>query len=149
VAAGRARRGGYLARYVDGEIVVAEIIDSPRAPRIDLWVGVHDAAHATALGKCILGQLPEADRDEYFSRHPLHDLTPRTVVDRRRLRLPPPGDVPVDDGEYALGVSCLAAAVATPDGVGAVAVVTSAAARDRGRTLLTGAGRVSRALVLA
>jgi IclR family acetate operon transcriptional repressor len=139
----------YLARYVDGEIVVAEIVDSPRAPRIDLWVGVHDAAHATALGKSILGQLPAADRDEYFSRHPLHDLTPRTVVDRRRLRLPPPGDVAVDEGEYAVGVACLAAAVATPDGVGAVAVVTSPAVRERRCTLLTGAGRVSRALVLA
>ena len=81
----------YLARYVDGEIVVTEIVDSPRAPRIDLWVGVHDAGHATALGKCILGQLPPADRDDYLGRHPLHDLTPRTVVDRRRLRLPGAG----------------------------------------------------------
>jgi IclR family acetate operon transcriptional repressor len=139
----------YLARYVDGEIVVADIVDSPRAPRIDLWVGVHDAAHATALGKCILGQLPDADREEYFSRHPLHDLTPRTVVDRRLLRLPPPGEVAVDDGEYAVGVSCLAAAVATPEGVGAVAVVVSPAARDRRPALMTGADRISRALVLA
>src|SRR3954471_24334733 len=36
----------YLARYVDGEIVVDDIVDSSRAPRIDLWVGMHDAAHA-------------------------------------------------------------------------------------------------------
>ena len=71
--------------------MVAEIVDSARAPRIDLWVGIHDAAHATALGKCILGQLPEVERDDYLARHPLHDLTPRTVVDRRRLVLPPPG----------------------------------------------------------
>ena len=81
----------YLARYVDGEVVVVEIVDSARAPRIDLWVGMHDAAHATALGKCILGQLRAADREDYLSRHPLHDLTPRTVVDRRRLRLPAAG----------------------------------------------------------
>src|SRR6185312_3358659 len=64
----------YLGRYVDGEIVVAEIVDSPRAPRIDLWVGIHDAAHATAIGKSILGQLPPAAADDYFARHPLHDL---------------------------------------------------------------------------
>ena len=50
----------YLARHVDGEIVIVEIVDGPKAPRIDLWVGVHDAAHATALGKSILGQLPAA-----------------------------------------------------------------------------------------
>jgi IclR family acetate operon transcriptional repressor len=137
----------YLARYVDGEVIVAEIVDSARAPRIDLWVGVHDAAHATALGKAILAQLPEPDRAEYLSRHPLHDLTPHTVVDRRRLRLPGPGDVAVDDGEYALGICCLAAAVAAVDGVGAVAVV-SPLSDVRRRVVLTAAGRVSRALTL-
>ena len=41
----------YLARLVDGEIVIVEIVDGPKTPRIDLCVGVHDAAHATALGK--------------------------------------------------------------------------------------------------
>jgi DNA-binding IclR family transcriptional regulator len=142
----------YLARYVDGEIVVAEIVDSARAPRIDLWVGVHDAAHATALGKCILGQLAPADRDEYLSRHPLHDLTPRTVVDRRRLRLPPPGEIAVDEGEYAVGVCCLAAAVLSGGGpVGAVAVVSAPAGMRQPavrQTVLAGAERVSHALML-
>jgi DNA-binding IclR family transcriptional regulator len=139
----------YLAHYVDGEIVVAEIVDSVRAPRIDLWVGLHDAAHATALGKCILGQLTAADRDDYLARHPLHDLTPRTVVDRRRLRLPAAGEIAVDDGEYAIGVSCLAATVVTGRGAGAVGVVTAPRAVGRPATrqaLLAGAGRVSRAL---
>ncbi len=141
----------YLARYVDGEIVVAEIVDSARAPRIDLWVGMHDAAHATALGKCILGQLPESEREDYLARHPLNDLTPRTVVDRRRLQLPATGEIAVDDGEYALGVCCLAATVTAGDDVGAVGVVTPR--REVGRpatrqTLLLGADRVSRALTL-
>jgi IclR family transcriptional regulator, acetate operon repressor len=137
----------YLARYVDGEIVVSEIVDSPRAPRIDLWVGIHDAGHATALGKSVLGQLPAAGRDDYLDRHPLHDLTPRTVVDRRRLQLPLPGGVAVDDGEYAVGVCCVAAGIATPDGIGAIGVVCAPSERGR-RTVLTAAGRVSRALAL-
>jgi IclR family acetate operon transcriptional repressor len=141
----------YLARYVDGEIVVAEIVDSVRAPRIDLWVGLHDAAHATALGKCILGQLPAIERNDYLTRHPLHDLTPRTVVDRRLLRLPPTGEIAVDDGEYALGVCCVAATVTTGRDAGAVGVVTPH--REVGlpstrQTLLSGADRVSRALAL-
>jgi DNA-binding IclR family transcriptional regulator len=141
----------YLARYVDGEVVVSEIVDSARAPRIDLWVGMHDAAHATALGKCILGQLPALEREDYLARHPLHDLTPRTVVDRRRLELPATSEVAVDDGEYAIGVCCLAATVTAGRDTGAVGVVT--APRDIGRpttreTLLLGAGRVSRALAL-
>jgi DNA-binding IclR family transcriptional regulator len=141
----------YLARYVDGEIVVAEIVDSVRAPRIDLWVGMHDAAHATALGKCILGQLPVLEREDYLARHPLHDLTPRTVVDPRRLHVPASGEIAVDDGEYAIGVCCLAATVTTGREAGAVGVVTAPRAVTRAsnrQTLLAGAGRVSRALAL-
>src|SRR5688500_14966059 len=92
----------YLGRYVDGEVVVADIVDSVRAPRIDLWVGIHDAAHATALGKCILGQLPALEREDYLARHPLHDPPPRTVVDPRRLHLPTAGEAAVHAGHYAL-----------------------------------------------
>jgi IclR family acetate operon transcriptional repressor len=141
----------YLARYVDGEIVVAEIVDSVRAPRIDLWVGVHDAGHATALGKCILGQLATTEQDDYLTRHPLHDLTPRTTIDRRRLLLPAPRGVAVDDGEYAVGVCCLAAAVASGGPVGAVAVVSTPSRIGQPRvwkTLLAGAERVSHAWTL-
>ena len=139
----------YLARYVDGEIVVAEIVDSARAPRIDLWVGMHDAAHATALGKCIVGPLPAPACEDSLARHPLHDLTPRTVVDRRRLQLPPAGGIAVDVGEYAIGVCCLAATVTTGGDAGAVGVVTREVGRPVTRqTLLLGAHRVSRALAL-
>jgi IclR family transcriptional regulator, acetate operon repressor len=138
----------YLARYVDGEVVVAEIVDSARAPRIDLWVGIHDAAHATAIGKSLLGQLPPGAADEYFARHPLHDLTPRTVVDRRRLRLPAPEEIAVDDGEYAVGVSCLAAAVVASGGPAALGVVTAPREGRRQTMLRAAAGRVSRALSL-
>jgi DNA-binding IclR family transcriptional regulator len=142
----------YLARYVDGEIVVAEIVDSPRTPRIDLWVGMHDAAHATALGKSILGHLPDDGRQDYLSRHPLQELTPRTVVDRRLLRLPAGGELAVDDGEYAVGVSCVAAPVLTATEVAAVAVVTplTAMARPEVRQhLRAGATRVARTIALA
>jgi IclR family acetate operon transcriptional repressor len=144
----------YLARHVDGEIVIVEIVDGPKAPRIDLWVGVHDAAHATALGKSILAQLPAGEREEYLARHPLYDLTPRTVVDRRRLRdrLPGPDAVAVDDEEYAVGVRCLAAPVATAAGPASLGFVTSPTAqRDRTGARLalsTCAARVGRALTL-
>ena len=57
----------YLASYDRGEIVILEIVDSPKSPRIDLWVGIHDAAHATALGKCILSQLDGERREAYLA----------------------------------------------------------------------------------
>lgn len=145
----------YLARHQDGEVVVVEIVDGPRAPRIDLWVGVHDAAHATALGKSILSQLDAPTREDYLARHPLHDLTPHTVVDRRslRARLPAPDGLATDDEEYAVGVRCLAAPVATADGVGALGFVASPAAlrgAAHARDVLgMAAARVSRAMTLA
>jgi IclR family transcriptional regulator, acetate operon repressor len=114
----------YLAVYHDGEIAVVEIVDSPKVPSIDLWVGIHDSAHATALGKCILAAMSEADRADYLARHPLHQLTQHTVTDRQRLEseihLSP--RLAHDDEEYAVGVRCVAAPIVTTDLTGAVAV---------------------------
>jgi IclR family transcriptional regulator, acetate operon repressor len=144
----------YVARYQDGEVVILDIVDGPKAPRIDLWVGIHDAAHATALGKSILGQLSTDDREEYLSSHPLHQLTRHTVVSTARLRdrLPAPDTLALDNEEYAVGIGCLAAPVSTPDVVGAIGVVTAPRTLPgtiRLRQQLTlGAARASRAFAL-
>ena len=75
----------YLTFYEEGEIRVAEIVDGPRAPRVDLWVGFEDAGHATALGKAVLRELDDESRKDYLSRHHLADLTPRTITSRPEL----------------------------------------------------------------
>src|SRR5437870_4261796 len=75
----QARAPAYFATYEDGEIVVKAIQDSPRHPRIDMWVGFRDAAHATALGKCILACLGSEQVRDYMARHPLHQLTSHTI----------------------------------------------------------------------
>ncbi len=144
----------YLARYEDGEVVILDIVDSAKAPRIDLWVGIHDAAHATAIGKCILGQLCPDEQEGYLSSHPLHQLTRHTVVNpvRLRERLPDPDAVAMDNEEYAIGIGCLAAPISTPDVVGSIGVVTPprtlpGTIRLR-ETLALGAARVSRAIAL-
>lgn len=114
----------YLALFDDGEIAVVDIADGPRQPRVDLWVGFDNAAHATALGKCVLGQLDKESRLDYLARHPLADLTPHTVTDRYELlrRLSRPAPLACDREEYAIGTTC--AAVPVTDGVvvGALAV---------------------------
>lgn len=114
----------YLAAYVGGEINVVEIIDSAKAPSIDLWVGMHDSAHATALGKCILSALNDDERQDYLARHPLHALTRRTVTNRSVLESEIGRALPIarDKEEYALGVQCMAAPVVTTGFLGAVAV---------------------------
>jgi IclR family acetate operon transcriptional repressor len=136
----------YLAMYVDGEIAVVEIVDSPRIPSIDLWVGIHDSAHATALGKCILGVLDEDSRQDYLARHPLHQLTRRTLTDRQQLEhaIGQSATLARDDEEYALGVHCVATPVVTPEFTGAVAV-----ARRQGSALRPTDPEVAHSLVVA
>lgn len=121
------RAAAYLSFYQDGEIDLVSIVDSPGAPRVDLWVGFDDAAHATALGKCVLACLPEDKRSDYLSRHSLTDLTPRTITNTRALlaRLNRQRDYAYDEEEYALGTACVATPVITSDRIGAVAISVS------------------------
>ncbi|MFI0373629.1 IclR family transcriptional regulator [Actinomadura sp. 1N219] len=110
----------YFSMNVDDEIQLIDVADGPRAPRVDLWVGFEDAAHATALGKCVLSQFDDARRRDYLSRHPLVDLTPHTITEPGRLirSLDSPGGLLFDREEYALGTGC--AAVPVTDASGAV-----------------------------
>lgn len=146
----------YLALFNDGEISVVEIAESPQVPGIDLWVGIHESAHATALGKCILSMLDDGARSDYLAHHPLHQLTRRTVTDRRLLEAVLGTERPVarDDGEYLPGVSCLAVPIRTDQHIGAVGVARRPGARqslsdtETTQILSAGAGRIARALRL-
>ncbi|MFF9768657.1 IclR family transcriptional regulator [Streptomyces sp. NPDC053086] len=146
----------YLTFYEDGEIRVADIVDGPRAPRVDLWVGFEDAGHATALGKSVLRELDEDARREYLTRHHLPDLTPRTITSLpellRRLNSPPLAPAVTDLEEYALGTVCVAVPVYRGDTPGSLGVSLPAERRDRipeiGARLLPIANRVTRGLSL-
>jgi DNA-binding IclR family transcriptional regulator len=116
----------YLAFFEAGEIVVKDIQDSPETPRIDLWVGFRDAGHATALGRCVLAYLDARDRHDYLARHPLHEITSRTLTNRQALlaeleRIRSAG-LAVEDEEYCPDVACLGAPIVVGNLVGAVGV---------------------------
>ncbi|MGW0791562.1 IclR family transcriptional regulator [Streptomyces sp. NPDC002911] len=143
----------YLTFYEDGEIRVAEIVDGPRAPRVDLWVGFENAGHATALGKCVLRELNDEARGEYFSRHFLNDLTPHTITHREELiqrldALPSPSVM--DREEYALGTVCIAVPVYSGGTLGSLGISFRADRMYRTtqvrEMLLSAADRVSRGL---
>ncbi|MFE5186317.1 IclR family transcriptional regulator [Streptomyces sp. NPDC056628] len=144
----------YLTFYDDGEIRVAEIVDGPRAPRVDLWVGFEDAGHATALGKSVLRELDEEARQEYLSRHDLADLTPRTITDPpellRRLDSSPPAVTDME--EYALGTVCVAVPVYSGSTLGSLGVSLRADRRSRledaTALLMPTSDRVTRSLSL-
>ncbi|MEW2511467.1 IclR family transcriptional regulator C-terminal domain-containing protein [Streptomyces sp. NPDC046870] len=146
----------YLTFYEDGEIRVAEIVDGPRAPRVDLWVGFEDAGHATALGKSVLRELDEEARRDYLSRHHLADLTPRTVTSLpellRRIESPPMAPAVTDLEEYALGTVCVAVPVYRGTTLGSLGVSLPVERQDRlreiGIRLFSIAGRVTRGLSL-
>lgn len=115
----------YLAFFDpdEGEITVTDVIDSPRTPRVDLWVPMREGAHATALGKSILGVLPDEERNGWFAAHRLPDLTVHTVTDEREMRsLLRPDEIAVDREEYALGTACMAHPVQIGGMAGAVGV---------------------------
>lgn len=150
----------YLTFYEEGEIRVAEIVDGPRAPRVDLWVGFEDAGHATALGKCVLRELDDDAREEYLSRHPLADLTPRTITRRAELlrRLDDTSATPLvaDREEYAVGTVCFAVPVYSGDRLGSLGISLQAAQLSRLEdpldvlqgALISTASRVTRGLSL-
>ncbi|MFC9175284.1 MULTISPECIES: IclR family transcriptional regulator C-terminal domain-containing protein [Streptomyces] len=116
----------YLTLYDEGEIRVVQIVDSPRAPRVDLWVGFEDAGHATALGKSVLGGLDEEARANYLSRHPLAGLTSHTITHReelmRELEAPPMAPLAMDREEYRRGTTCIAVRVYCGDQVGSLGI---------------------------
>ncbi|MFI1734454.1 IclR family transcriptional regulator [Streptomyces acidicola] len=116
----------YLTFYEEGEIRVAEIVDGPKAPRVDIWVGFEEAGHATALGKSVLRELDDDSRRDYLARHPLVDLTPRTITSRpellRHLDSSPVAPAVTDLEEYAVGTVCIAVPVYSGDTLGSLGV---------------------------
>ncbi|MHB1172400.1 MAG: IclR family transcriptional regulator [Lacisediminihabitans sp.] len=114
----------YLSRFSDGEVHLVDIVDAAPSPRVELWVGIDNSAHATALGKQIHAELNNDDRLDYLSRHPLAELTQHTISDRRILleQLERRTDSAIDQEEYAIGYTCLAVPVRAPGVIAALAV---------------------------
>lgn len=111
----------YLSLYQDDEIKLVDVADGPRTPRVDIWVGLAESAHAHAIGKCVLAQLAPEQRRDYLARHPLIDLTPHTITRHAELERAICSPLALDREEYILGTGC----VAVPIGdamIGAVAV---------------------------
>ncbi len=146
----------YVSFYDEGEIRVLDVVDGPRIQRTDMWVGFSDACHATALGKCVLGNMTEATRHDYLSRHPLYDLTPNTITRApdllRRLELERRSGLALDREEYVLGTGCAAVLVTDGNRIGALGVSVPASRLGRiqasRQRLQAAAARVTRALSL-
>lgn len=116
----------YVSRYVDGEVTITQYAAGPTTPAVNEWVDFRFSAHATALGKSLLGQLDHNGRRDHLSRHKMARLTSRTITSDRLLlsRLETqPATVPhLDLQEYAVGTVCAAVPITAGSSVGCLAL---------------------------
>lgn len=116
----------YLSRYQDGELEITDYASGPETPAVNQWVDFRSAVHATAIGKCLLGQLDHDGRKDHLSRHKAARLTSRTITDERlllsALEQQPPTVPVLDLQEYAVGTVCAAVPVTAGSSVGCLAL---------------------------
>jgi DNA-binding IclR family transcriptional regulator len=116
----------YMSRYVDGEIHVTQCADGPATPAVNEWVDFRSSAHASAIGKSLLGQLDLNGRRDHLSRHRMARLTSRTITSERvllsRLDAQAPTVPVLDLQEYAVGTVCAAVPVTAGSAVGCLAL---------------------------
>ncbi|MCF0085281.1 MULTISPECIES: IclR family transcriptional regulator [Streptomyces] len=116
----------YVSRYIDGEVSLTQCAQSPAAPAVHEWVDFRSAAHASAIGKSLLGQLDVGARRDHLSRHRPARLTSRTITSERallsRLAAQPPTVPVLDLQEYAVGTVCAAVPITAGSAVGCLAL---------------------------
>nr|WP_202424988.1 IclR family transcriptional regulator C-terminal domain-containing protein [Streptomyces sp. HUCO-GS316] len=116
----------YISRYVDGEVKVTQYAAGPATPAVNEWVDFRYSAHATAVGKSLLGQLDHNGRRDHLSRHKLARLTSRTITSDKlllsRLESQPPSVPHLDLQEYAIGTVCAAVPITAGSSVGCLAL---------------------------
>ncbi|MEU6862460.1 helix-turn-helix domain-containing protein [Streptomyces sp. NPDC046876] len=116
----------YFAVFREGEIEVVGVSDTPADPAVEEWADFRATGHAHAIGQCLLAQLDEATRKDYYDRHPVEAITAYTVRDQRALeaRIASLGRMqPVTEHqEYALGTVCAAIPITAGDTAATMAI---------------------------
>ncbi|MCF1511429.1 IclR family transcriptional regulator [Streptomyces glomeratus] len=116
----------YISRYIDGEVQVTQCAEGPATPAVHEWVDFRSSAHASAVGKSLLGQLDVNGRRDHLSRHKMARLTSRTITNEKvllsRLDAHPPTVPVLDLQEYAVGTVCAAVPITAGSSVGCLAL---------------------------
>ncbi|MFF9867875.1 IclR family transcriptional regulator [Streptomyces sp. NPDC013953] len=116
----------YISRYIDGEVKITQMADGPHTPKVNEWVDFRSAAHASAVGKCLLTQLDVNSRKDHLSRHKIARLTSRTITSEKvlfsKLDSQPPTVPVLDLQEYAVGTVCAAVPLTAGSAVGCLAL---------------------------
>ncbi|RSS73956.1 transcriptional regulator [Streptomyces sp. WAC06614] len=116
----------YFAVYREGEIEIVGVSDTVSSPACEEWAEFRRTGFAHAIGQCLLSQLDEEARRDYYARHPVEPITPYTVRDVRAMeeRIASIGRMqPVTERqEYALGIVCAAIPITAGDIAATMAV---------------------------
>ncbi|MEU9797683.1 helix-turn-helix domain-containing protein [Streptomyces sp. NPDC051000] len=116
----------YFAVFREGEIEVVGVSDTQASPACEEWADFRETGHAHAIGQCLLGQLDETTRKDYYERHPVEAITPYTVRDMHSLeqRIAALGRMQpvVERQEYSLGTVCAAIPITAGDTAATMAI---------------------------
>lgn len=120
-----------LATHERGRGVVLYRARGENAVELDTHIGAQLTLHNSALGKAILGNLPEAQMKRVIDQRGLPSETPNTITDEETIfeeleRVAEQGWA-YDDEERWRGLRCVAASILTEDGAveGAVSISTA------------------------
>ncbi len=122
----------YLGVLRADNLVIAEIADSPQAPRATpVDVGFNEAAHASAYGKALLAQLSDTQRREYLASAGMPRLTANTItrigeLEEQLAQIRATG-VAWDTEEFQPNLACVAAPVPRTGASDIVATVAASA----------------------
>jgi len=76
----------FLGTFRGGQVVISTAVEGPRSPHVeDLLPGFDDGAHATALGKALLGTLSHDQRLRYLKDQGMRAYTSLTLTDPEEL----------------------------------------------------------------
>lgn len=120
-----------LATHERGRGVVLYRARGENAVELDTHIGAQLTLHNSALGKAILGHLPEDQMKQVIDQRGLPSETPNTITDEETMfeeleRVAEQGWA-YDDEERWRGLRCVAASILTEDGAveGAVSISTA------------------------
>jgi DNA-binding IclR family transcriptional regulator len=121
----------YLAKIVGGRVTITAVVEGPYSPWLEeLVAGFDDGAHATALGKALLGLLEPHRRERYLKESGMRAFTDATLIDPAALEADLAAGrkrgMQIETGQYRPGVACGAVPVIAEGELDQLAVVGSA-----------------------
>jgi DNA-binding IclR family transcriptional regulator len=126
----------YLGTFMGGQVVVSGVAEGPQSPHLEeLIPGFDDAAHATALGKALLGTLSPDQRLRYLKDWGMRPFTSATLTEPEALEADlAAGErrgMQVEVAQFRPGVACAAVVVRTDREPERRIVLACAMAADR------------------